>query len=112
MTRRLRILAALLVMAAAVVIAARLAPVYWTAYRFQRYLAELAAVADDAHWPEERVRAAVLNRAAELGLPIRSEQVRAERAAGGLELEVRYVTPVRLSYYRVDLHFRPHVRSR
>lgn len=111
-TQRLRVLAALIVLAGALMICFRLAPVYWSAYRFQRHLAELTADPESARWPDERIRASVLNRAAELGLPVRSDQVRLLRSAGGLRLEVSYVAPVRLSYYRVDLHFRPRAGAR
>lgn len=110
--RGLRVLAAAAVLAGALIISFRLAPVYWNAYRFRRHLAELAAQPGSAQWSDERIRAAVVNQAAQLGLPVRSDQVRVHRSPGGLRLEVSYVAPVRFSYYRVDLHFRPRVGAR
>lgn len=112
MSRRgLRVAAGLLVLAGAAVVCGRLLPVYWGAYRFQQYLTELAAGPEAAERPEEWVRAMVVNRAAALGLPVRSEQVRLARTGGRLQVEVRYVAPVKLAFYSVDLHFRPRADS-
>ncbi|MGB9606204.1 MAG: hypothetical protein ACPL88_10060, partial [Bryobacteraceae bacterium] len=60
----------------------------------------------------EWIRARVVNRAAQLGLPVRSDQVRLDRSRGRLELEVPYVAPVDLGPYTVDLHFRPRAGQR
>lgn len=97
----------LVVLAAVVVVCLQLAPVYWNAWRFRRYVAEVAARPENRERPEEWVRALLVNRAAQLGLPVRSDQVRLDRSRGRLELEVRYVAPVRFAFYTVDLHFRP-----
>ncbi len=111
MRRKLRVLAALLVLGGAAVICLRLLPVYWSAWRFQRYLNELAADPETARRPDEWVQARVVSRAAELGLPVRSGQVRLRREAGRLALEAPYAASVNLSFYSVDLHFRPRAGS-
>ncbi len=95
------------VLAAAGVLCVQLAPVYWNAWRFRRYVAEVAARPENRARPDEWVRALLVNRAAELGLPVRSDQVHLERSRGRLELEVHYVAPVNFAFYTVDLHFRP-----
>ncbi len=108
--RRLRALAGLLVLGGACLLCLKLLPVYWSAWRFQQYLRELAADAD-AQRPEEWLRARLVSRAADLGLPVRGDQVRLARQGDRLLIEVRYVAPVRLALYTVDLHFRPRAGS-
>ncbi len=103
--------AGVLVLAAAAVVCAQLAPVYWKAWRFGRFVAEVAAHPEHRGRADEWVRAQLVNRAAELSLPVRSDQVRLERAGGRLEVEVRYVAPVNFAFYTVDLHFRPRASS-
>ncbi len=108
--RRLRVAAGLLVVGGACMICLKLLPVYWGAWRFQQYLRELAA-GGEAQQLEEWMRARVLSRAADLGLPVRGDQVRLGRQGDRLLVEVRYVVPVRLAFYTVDLHFRPRADS-
>lgn len=105
--RAARRAAAVAVLAGAAVVIAQLTPVYWNAWRFRRYVAQLVAHPETRQRPDEWVRAQLVNRAAQLGLPVRSDQVRVDRSRGRLELEVRYVAPVRFGLYTVDLHFRP-----
>lgn len=109
MKRAVRRAAGLLVLVAACVICGRLLPVYWSAWRLQRYLGELAQSAESEARSEEWLRAMIVSRGARLGLPVRSDQVRLERSEGRLRIEVRYVAPVRLAFYTVDLHFHPRV---
>jgi len=110
--RWVRRAAAAIVLLAACAVCLRLAPVYWGAWQFRRHLAAVARDPDARQRPEEWIRAHVVSRAAELGLPVRSDQVRVHRMADRLELEVRYVAPVNFALYQVDLHFRPRAGGR
>ncbi len=105
-TARLRVAAGIAILAALIFFAALLVPVYWRNHQFQQSLDSIIArgASDDA------MRAAVVESAARLRLPVRAEQVRLVRFGGRLQLEVPYAVPVDLSLYTVDLHFRPKAR--
>jgi len=109
--RWVRRAAAAIVLLAACAVCVRLAPVYWGAWRFRQYVAAVARDPDARRQPEDWIRARLVNQAAELGLPVRSDQVRIHRMADRFELEVRYVAPVTFAFYSVDLHFRPRARG-
>ncbi len=83
--------------------AAFLIPPYFENMRFQQYLT--GAVAERR--PPEMLQAAILNKAAELGLPVRAEDVHVTRQGNGLRVEIVYVIRVDLPLYTVDLHFHP-----
>jgi hypothetical protein len=55
----------------------------------------------------ESIRAAIVNKAASLGLPVRSDDVHVEVSLGAVRVDVLYVVRVGVSGYTVDLHFRP-----
>lgn len=86
--------------------AALLAPLYYRSHQFQRELGHMVQRVDSLSLSEELLRIRVLDRAARLGLPVRAEQVRIQRADGHLRIEVRYRAPVELGWYAVELHFR------
>ncbi len=105
-TSYLRIGAALVVLAGLAVSAVLMLPPYFRNLEFQRRLEQLAQQSDAATQPAEVVRTQALNAAAELGLPVRSDQIAVERAGERYRLRVLYVRRVDLLVYTVDLHFR------
>jgi|GEM_PF-895962 len=109
-SRVLRAVTGVLVLAGAGAVAVALGPVYGRAYRFQSYTREVGQ-ALAAGRSEEWARVALVNRAAELGLPVRSDGIRCQRQGEWVKLEVRYAVPVRLGWYTVDLHFRARASS-
>jgi hypothetical protein len=54
----------------------------------------------------------VLNRAHELDLPVKADNVHIVRSSDGLRIDVRYFVRVTLPGYTVDLHFYPGAGSR
>jgi len=102
-----RVVAAFVVLSALAYFGARLAPIYFRNLELQRFLEETAVPAASGDAQEERIRVAVVEKAARLGLPIRSDQVRLKRSTSGFRIEVRYTVPVDLWLYTVDLHFAP-----
>ncbi len=104
--RMLRLAAGVLVLAGLGYLGAKMAPAYLRNLEFQRALEAMVGDADLANLPSEAVAAAVVDRAARLGLPVRMGQVRLERGGSGLRVTVRYTVPVELTWYSVDLHFR------
>ena len=102
-----RTAAAALVLLVLAYLAVRLAPVYLLSLEFQRRLESLAADPASLRTPDEQIRVAIVNQAAHLGLPVKSEHVRLRRSGRGMRVEVRYTVPVDLSLYTVALHFTP-----
>lgn len=81
-----------------------LIPPYFQNSRFQRYLED--AVSRPVS--PEMLKADIVNRAAQMGLPLREGDVRMTPTAGnGLKVDIVYINRVDLKLYMVDLHFRP-----
>lgn len=106
LTSCLRIGAAVVILAGLAVSAVLMLPPYYRNLEFQRRLEQLAQQSDAATQPAEVVRTQALSAAAELGLPVRSDQIAVERAGERYRLRVLYVRRVDLLVYTVDLHFR------
>ncbi|MDP2996564.1 MAG: hypothetical protein Q8N47_03685 [Bryobacterales bacterium] len=106
LTSCLRIGAAVVILAGLAVSAVLMLPPYYRNFEFQRRLERLAHQSDAATQPAEVVRTQALSAAAELGLPVRSDQIAVERAGERYRLRVLYVRRVDLLIYTVDLHFR------
>jgi len=98
-----RRIAGLAVLGAILFIGAALIPPYLKNMRFQRYLDD----AVETRQKPETLQAAIVNRAAQMGLPVRSSDVRIEPKPNGVRVEILYVVRVDLPLYTVDLHFHP-----
>ena len=107
-----RIAAGASVLLALVGLAAYLAPVYLRNLKLQQYVEELASRADSPSKPDDVLRAAVLEKANELDLPVKVENVQISRINDSFKIGVRYVVRVDLPMYTVDLHFYPGAGSR
>lgn len=112
MMKHVRIGLAILIVAVLVAAAVLLAPSYARNMEFQAYLNKLANTPAPDQQSEERLRIEIVSQATRMGLPVRPGDVRVQRAAGRLRLEVRYVVRVDLPIYTVDLHFRAQGGSR
>jgi hypothetical protein len=103
-----RAIAGIAVLAMLVLVGVLLIPPYLENFKLQRYLNDLGADEATAKLPVEVIRTNVVNKAAELGLPVHGDDVRVARSPEGqLHIEVLYVVHVDMSLYSVDLHFRP-----
>jgi hypothetical protein len=59
----------------------------------------------------EAIRAAVVNKAASLGLPVRSDDVTVELSSGRVRIDVLYIVHIAKAGYSLDMHFRPSADS-
>jgi hypothetical protein len=84
-----------------------LAPPYYENWRLQRYLSALAHDPASAHRSSDLLRALVVDRAASMGLPVRTGDVQVAQGSNSIKIEVLYVVHIDLPVYTVDLHFRP-----
>ena len=109
---RWRIAAAVGVLAALLGFGALFAPIYAGNLKLQTYVAEITHRVDMQSQPDESLRQNVLNRAQQLDLPVKADNVHIVRSSDGLRIDVRYFVRVTLPGYTVDLHFYPGAGSR
>ena len=109
---RWRIVAAVGVLAALLGFGALFAPIYAGNLKLQSYVAEITHRVDMQNQSDESLRQNVLNRAHELDLPVKADNVHIVRSSDGLRIDVRYFVRVTLPGYTVDLHFYPGAGSR
>ena len=88
-------------------IAVLLVPPYYENWRLQRYLSALAHDPASTHCSTDLLRALVVDRAASMGLPVRTGDVQVMAGPNSVRIEVLYVVHIDLPVYTVDLHFRP-----
>lgn len=112
MNQRWRTALAVAILAALVFFCALLAPAYWRNWQFTGELETICRERAPSQVAADIVRAQVQDRAAQMGISLRHEEIRVTGPAGGrLEIEVFYVVRVDLGVYTADLHFRPRVRE-
>ena len=109
---RWRIAAAVVLLAGLALFAILLLPIYFHNVQLQNFVADLAARADTASKSDDVLRTWVLDKAHELDLPIRSDNVKIAHSREGMRIDVRYQVRVDLPGYTVNLHFYPGAGSR
>ena len=90
-------------MIALAVVTAALTPPYFDNMRFQRFLDDAV---EQTQSPEV-LRAEIVNRAAQMGLPVRAGDVKVSKNGNRLRVDIIYIIRVDLPLYTVDLHFHP-----
>lgn len=100
---RWRIIAGVGVLVVFLVVIGELIPPYFQNFQYQRYL---DGAVERAQSPDALV-ADVVNKAAQMGLPVSLGDVHATRTGNGLRVDIIYIIRVDLPLYTVDLHFHP-----
>lgn len=100
---RWRVAAGVGVLVVLVLIAFALVPAYLQNIQLQRYLDG----AVERNSSPDALVADVVNKAAQLGLPVRAGDVKVTRAGSALRVDIIYIIRVDLPLYTVDLHFHP-----
>ncbi len=90
----------------------KLLPVYLHNLQLQHYVEEMTQRVETQTKSDDLLRTWVLDRAAELDLPVKADNVQVKRADNHVRIDVRYVVRVDLPVYTVDLHFYPGAGSR
>jgi hypothetical protein len=109
---RWRIAAAVLVLVALLGFGVMFAPIYVDNLKLQTYVEEITRRVDTQNQPDEALRQNVLNKAHELDLPVKADNVHITHSPEGLRIDVRYFVRVTVPGYTVDLHFYPGAGSR
>ncbi len=85
----------------------RLAPYYVRNYQLQQYVEAVTQRVENREKADDLLRTWVVEKAANLQLPVKAENVQVKRSGEALRIDVRYVVRVDLPVYTVDLHFYP-----
>lgn len=100
-------MAGTLVLAALAGFCVLLARPYYHNWQLQQFVEQVAFDQNRQQLEPGIVAAEIANQAAQLGLPLSSDQIRIHRSQAGTYIELRYFVRVDLLVYTVDLHFRP-----
>lgn len=109
---RWRIAAAAAVLGGLVFFGVRLTPYYIHNYRLQQFVETVTQRVENREKSDDLLRTWVLERAADLQLPVKADNVLVKRSPEGLRIEIRYVVRVDMPVYTVDLHFYPGAGAR
>ncbi len=102
-------IAVLLVMAGLLAV---FTPIYLHNLELQHFVGALTQAVDGQNVKDADLRERILEKAHSLGLPVTEDNVQIFRSGGGVRIDVRYLVPVRLPGYAVNLHFYPGAGSR
>ncbi len=109
---RWRIAAAATVLAALVAFIAMFAPIYFRNLELQTFVSEVTQRVENRTNSDDVLRTWVLDKAHELDLPIKEDNVQVIRTGESVRIDVRYFVRVTVPGYTVNLHFYPGAGSR
>jgi len=107
-----RIGAGAAVLVALVVMGARLVPIYVHNIELQQFVEDVTHRAAAPTSSDDILRTWVLDKAADLDLPVKADNVLIQRSPDSVRIVVRYVVRVDIPLYTVNLHFYPGAGSR
>ena len=99
--------AAAVVLAALLAFTAMFAPVYFRNLELQNFVSDVTQRVGNRANSDDVLRTWVLDRAHQLDLPVKEDNVHIIRSREGVRIDVRYFVRVSLPGYSVDLHFYP-----
>ena len=99
--------AAAAVLMALLAFAAMFAPIYYRNLELQNFVSGVAQRVENQTNSDDVLRTWVLDKAHELDLPVKEDNVHVIRSKEGVRIDVRYFVRVDLPGYTVDLHFYP-----
>jgi hypothetical protein len=100
------------VLVAMVAMGARLVPIYVHNIELQQFVEDVAHRTAAPASSDDILRTWVLDKAADLDLPVKADNVQIQRSADSVRIVVRYVVRVDMPLYTVNLHFYPGAGSR
>jgi hypothetical protein len=104
---RLRALLTILIVGGSIYVGSQVAPAYYSYYRFQSDLEELAMIASYSTKSEADIKESVVTRGQDYGIPLRLEQVRVRRAGNDVSISTSYTVHFDIPVYPFDLKFAP-----
>jgi hypothetical protein len=107
-----RLAAGAAVLAILAFLGARLFPIYLHNLELQQYVEDVTHRTSSYSASDDVLRTWVLDKAAQLSLPVHADNVHIRRESARLSIDVRYEMRVDLPLYTVNLHFYPGAGSR
>jgi Domain of unknown function (DUF4845) len=107
-----RLVAGAVVLAVLFLMAVRLVPIYIHNLELQQFVEQVAHRNAAAKSSDDVLRTWVLDKAADVDLPVKADNVQIQRTGDAVRIDVRYVVRVDLPLYTVNLHFYPGAGSR
>jgi hypothetical protein len=104
---RWRIVAAAAVLVALLAFTAMFAPIYYRNLELQNFVSGMSQRVENQTNSDDVLRTWVLDKAHQLDLPVKEDNVHIIRSKEGVRIDVRYFVRVDLPGYTVDLHFYP-----
>jgi hypothetical protein len=104
--------AAAIVLTALAAFTAMFAPIYFRNLELQNFVSGVAQRVENQTNSDDVLRTWVLDKAHELDLPVKEDNVHIIRSREGVRIDVRYFVRVSVPGYTVDLHFYPGAGSR
>jgi len=104
-TPRWRIAAGIAVLLAMAALLAVFIPIYLHNLQLQNFVEALTHSVDNPAKTDTELRGLILQKAHSLDLPVTEDNVQITRSPNMLRVEIRYLVPVRLPGYAVNLHF-------
>jgi hypothetical protein len=95
------------VLVALVVMGVRLVPIYVHNIELQQFVEDLAHGGNAPSISDDILRTRVLDKSADLDLPVKADNVQIQRQPGSVHIVVRYAVRVDMPLYTVNLHFYP-----
>jgi hypothetical protein len=106
----------ILIIVAAVILIATLAPPYFSNYQFEDALKTESQMSTYTTKTEEVIRDEVFKKAQEMDIPITKEQIKVVRngvvGTGSVSIDASYTVHVNLPGYPMDLHFDASARNK
>ncbi len=106
----------IVIIVAAVILIASLAPPYFSNYQFQDTLRTESQMTTYTTKTEDVIRDEVFKKAQEMDIPISREQIKVVRngavGTGSVEIDAAYTVHVNLPLYPVDLNFTASARNK
>lgn len=98
-------IAVIVLIAAMIFIGVKLGPIYYSNYQFEEALKTVTSRAGARFISNEKIIEDILSLAGEKNINLKEENIKIERYAGQVHIEVRYVVPVDLLVMHKKLEF-------
>jgi hypothetical protein len=114
--RAMKLVFGILIIVAAIVLIAMLAPPYFSNYQFEDTLKTEAQMNTYSTKSEDAIRDEVFRKAQEQDIPITKDQIKVHRngvvGTGSIDIEAPYTVHVNLPGYPLDLNFNASARNK
>ena|SRR5438552_15278673 len=95
----------LLILIALLFLGAQYAPAYFAAFQFNDFIRQEVKYAASSRKTTDTLRADIVQKAKELGIPVTPRDIRVTRRGPAFTLEVEYHWPINMRIYRHELIF-------